>query len=258
MTKKTPKRTPATPTSAKRDGGAQDHRSGPRTAPAFQIIRQFLVKTLAQQKVPTVDIAKKLGISRSFAIKQAVIALRARTPDEKRIQKVAREHEAAIRRAGLAFLMGGEDIVTELAGGERPKLGPLAERRKRKDRQGAAAPRTPRAKSKAGTPPTKAKPKGGAPKKKATPPKPKAKEGAPKAKPTPTSAKRNEGAAKERKRERDRARRAKLKAENLKAPVPAQPLKSDPAPTESPTTGGAEDILDGLGLGATPDPAQPV
>ena len=121
-----------------------DHRSGPRTAPAFQIIRQFLVKTMATQGVPTVDIAKKLGISRSFAIKQAVISLRARTPDEKRIQKVAREHEAAIRRAGLGFLMGAEDIVTELAGGERPKLGPLAERRKRKDRQGAAAPRTPR------------------------------------------------------------------------------------------------------------------
>lgn len=222
-----------------------DHRAGPRTSPAFQILRQFLVRTLASQKVPTVDIAKKLGISRSFAIKQAVISLKARTPDEKRILKLAREHENAIRRAGLIFLTGGEDIVTELAGGERAKLGPLAERRAKRAKAEAKKPATP----------TKAKP---APKKaKTAPPRAAVKEPTPTkpeggakrfAKPTGGAPKKGED--KEKKRERDRARRERLKAANLKAPVPAQPLKTPEA--------SADEVLDGLGLGATPDPAQPI
>ena len=100
-----------------------------RCAPAFHILRQFIIHALAKEGVPTVEIARRLGHVRSFVIKQTTITLKPRTPLERRILKLAEVHGAMLKRAGLLGLTAGVDIETVLAGGERPKLGTLASRR---------------------------------------------------------------------------------------------------------------------------------
>jgi hypothetical protein len=115
-----------------------------RVSPAIQVLRQFVVREMAKKKMPTTEIADRLGVSRSFVIKQAHIRLRAVIPAEKRVLKAAAEFEHSLRRAGVAALMGGTDIITELAGGPRPKLGPLAERRAKSAKSTPRIPRVPK------------------------------------------------------------------------------------------------------------------
>lgn len=119
-----------------------------RTSPALQIVRQFLVRALATNGMSTVKIGESLHLSRSFTIKQAHILLKPRNAAERRILKIANENKAKLQRMGIGGLLGGEDIVTTLAGGERPKLGPLAERRAKVEKAAQKAKPTAKATSK--------------------------------------------------------------------------------------------------------------
>lgn len=125
-----------------------------RTSPALQIVRQFLVRAMATSGVSTVEIANALHLSRSFTIKQAHIVLKPRNAAERRILKIANEHKAKLQRMGVSGLLGGEDVITTLAGGERPKLGPLAERRAKAEKKAAkkAKPATKKAAAKKAAP----------------------------------------------------------------------------------------------------------
>lgn len=100
-----------------------------RISPAFFVLRGLLIHKFAAAGTPTAEIAKALGVNRSYIIRQTTVELKPRTPAERRILKHAAEHQGAITRLGFGGLFRGEDITTILAGGERAKLGPLAERR---------------------------------------------------------------------------------------------------------------------------------
>lgn len=161
-----------TPKNRAKPRGVNEGRSEvERVNPAFYVLRQIAIHAAAKAGVATIAIAKALGIDRSYVIRQRTLMLKPRTPAERRILKLAGEHLPVIRRAGLGGLLGGADIETTLAGGERPKLGPLAERRaKRVEEKGAkkakAAPKAKKAEPKAKAP-AKAAPK--PPAKKVTP-----------------------------------------------------------------------------------------
>lgn len=170
-----------------------------RVSPALQVVRQFVVRALAGAGTPTTEIAKALGLSRSYTIKQATIALKPRTAAEKRILKVAAEHEAKLKRAGVSGLLGGEDITTTLAGGERPKLGPLKARQEKRAKKAPA--------KKVATPKAPAK------RRVKTNSVVEAVKALPKEKPAPTA--------------KARVRKLKPKASDLKAPLPAQKLSQD-------------------------------
>lgn len=119
----------------------------------FFVIRRILVAAMAKAKVPTVEIADKLGVVRSFVIKQRTLKLKPTNPAERKIAKLATSDEFApyFSRSGFKGLLAGEDVETVLAGGERPALGPLAERR-------AKAPKPAKAKAPKGQPGKPAKP----------------------------------------------------------------------------------------------------
>ena len=200
-----------------------------RASPALQIVRQFLVRALASSGEPTVNIAATLGLSRSFTIKQAHIALKPRNAAERRILKVANEHRAKLQRMGISGLLGGEDIVTTLAGGERPKLGPLAERRAKREKAEKKTAKKPTPKKSA---PKKAPTK--APEKKAPKPKdpPKA---APKQK-APPKAKSNAAA------KAAETRAAKKPKEKVPAAAPETKPEGKPAAPD-PVAATIEDLL---------------
>jgi hypothetical protein len=181
-------------------------RASLRVAPAFHLLRQFVVHFMAHDGVPTLEIAEKLGHVRSFVIKQTHIVLKPRNALERRILKLAGEHAAALKRRGFTGLLGAVDIETTLAGGERPKLGPLDERRAKRAKKTPAPKSTPKS----------------APKAKKSP--------APKADAKGAEDKARDAAREKKKRERDRARRARLKAGNLTAPLPAERLAPEPQP----------------------------
>jgi hypothetical protein len=210
-----------------------------RVAPAFYVLRQFAIMAAAAADVSTVDIAKALDVDRSFVIRQTTITLKPRTPAERRILKLAEAHGAALKRRGLGTLLtGGEDIEITLAGGERQKLGPLAERRAAK----AAAAKAPKAKA-----PAKPKP--------TPPPKPSLAAEKPKAS-KPKAAVNNAGAALAKRRE-EKAAKAAAKAAKPKsqAEAPAAPDLFTPE-NETPVEPAA--TLADLGLDDSPDPAQPL
>jgi hypothetical protein len=124
------------------------------------LLRQLVIFAMAAKKVPTTEIAKALNLNRSFVIKQTSLTRRPRNPDESRIVKLAQDHEGYIRRMGFAGLLNTEDMSCVLAGGERPKLGPLATRKAAKAKAPKPAPKAVKAAPKA----VKAAPKAKAPK----------------------------------------------------------------------------------------------
>lgn len=241
---------------------APTHRDGARTQPAFQIIRQVLIHAMAKKDVATLDIAKKLDHSRSFVIKQVKLALKPRTASERRLLKVAAEFESTFKSMGLSGLLRAEDVDTVLAGGERPKLGPLTERR-------AAAKKAPKPAK-----PAKAKtPRPAKPAKAKADPTPAKQAAKPVSSPKGARINRDAVAAGRKAAAEAKAAKApkaakpakasKPSAKRLKAPLPAPRLAeepqsepaSTPAPIEAPATG--DDLLDALGLGA-PSPDAPV
>lgn len=117
-----------------------------RVSPAFYVLRGLAIHFAARAEMPTADIAAALDVNRSYVIRQTTLSLKARTPHERRIAKLAAQFEGQITRAGFKGLLGNEDIDTTLAGGERPKLGPLAERKAAKSNTAkpkAAKPKAP-------------------------------------------------------------------------------------------------------------------
>ena len=112
-----------------------------RISPAFFVLRGLLIHKMAGAGTPTADIAKAFGINRSYVIRQTTVELKPRTPAERRILKHATEHQGSITRLGFGGLFRAEDITTILAGGERAKLGSLAERRAAKKINAKPAPK---------------------------------------------------------------------------------------------------------------------
>lgn len=170
-----------TPTKA---ASPKDKKGQPRTSIALMLLRQLTIHAMAAAKVPTAEIAKAFDLNRSFVIKQATLMRKPRNADERRIVKVAQDYEAAIRRAGFSGLLKtDEDTTVVLAGGERPKLGKLADRQAKRAKAEAKAPKPKApAKLKVKATPT---PKVAKPKVKAEKPAPAAKAPAKVAKPTP-------------------------------------------------------------------------
>lgn len=158
-----------------------------RVSAPFAVVRAAIINVLASQKppMPTQKIAEKLGINRSYVIRLQSLSVKPVTPAEKRIAKAAAELGPALQRLGMGFIFK-DDIVTTLAGGERP---PVKAKSPPKAKPKAAAKSQPKAKPKGAAKPKAAKPKAAAksPPKAATksPPKvkPKAKPKAPKAAP---------------------------------------------------------------------------
>lgn len=208
---------------------AKNESTDRRVSPAFYTLRGAVIHLMAREKdTTTVEIAKRLGVNRSYVIRQTTLALKARTAAERRILKLAQEREGQIKRMGLGGLLGNEDVTTVLPGGERPKLGSLEARRAAK-----AKPATPKAKKESAPKPAPAKPAKVA---KVKAPKP-VKE--PKtAKPAPEPAK----AAKKAK---------KPKARKLSPAVPVEPLAAGTGVT-------AEDILGAPENQNDVDPAMPL
>lgn len=139
-----------------------------RVSPAFDVLRGFLIAIMAKAKVPTSEIADRMGHDRSYIIRRTTLQLAPRTPNEGRILALAKEYESQLRRMGVIGLLGGEDIVATLAGGERPKLGPLEERRAAKAAAAAEKAKAPKSTPKKDAKPAK-EPKASKPAKPAKP-----------------------------------------------------------------------------------------
>lgn len=112
----------------------------------YLLLRAVLVRVLAKRDVPTVKIAELLGVNRSYVIKLATIPMAPRNAQEKKLLSLAQAsaNANAIARLGLIGLTKGVDLVTTLAGGERPKLGTLAERAAKAAAKSARTPRAPK------------------------------------------------------------------------------------------------------------------
>jgi hypothetical protein len=104
---KTPNRVP------KQNGASA--RSKPRVSPVFHVARLVLINAMAKARVPTEEIAAKLGVNRSYVIRQCVMETQPVNASERAIAKLAAEHEGHFRKLGLHGLLG-EGFVTLLAG----------------------------------------------------------------------------------------------------------------------------------------------
>jgi hypothetical protein len=87
-----------------------------RCAPTFYVIRAFCIHFLAEQGMPTEEIAQRLDVNRSFVIKQSTLVMTPRTEQEKRIYDIAKTMSEAFRLANIDGLLFGRDLVTKLAG----------------------------------------------------------------------------------------------------------------------------------------------
>jgi hypothetical protein len=87
-----------------------------RCAPTFYVVRAFCIHFLAEQGTPTEEIAQRLGVNRSFVIKQSTLVMTPRTEQEKRISDIAKTMSESFRLANLDGLLLGRDLVTKLAG----------------------------------------------------------------------------------------------------------------------------------------------
>ncbi len=87
-----------------------------RCAPAFYVVRAFCIHFLAEQGMPTEEIAQRLNVNRSFVIKQSSLVMTPRTEQEKRIFDIAKTMSEAFRLANIDGLLFGRDLVTKLAG----------------------------------------------------------------------------------------------------------------------------------------------
>lgn len=87
-----------------------------RCAPTFYVIRAFCIHFLAEQGMPTEEIARRLNVNRSFVIKQSSLVMTPRTEQEKRIFDIAKTMSGAFSLANLDGLLFGRDLVTKLVG----------------------------------------------------------------------------------------------------------------------------------------------
>jgi len=93
-------------------------RSKPRVSPVFHVARLVLINAMAKARVPTEEIAAKLGVNRSYVIRQCVMNTQPANASERAIAKLASEYEGHFRKLGLHGLLG-EGFTTLLAGDPR-------------------------------------------------------------------------------------------------------------------------------------------
>jgi hypothetical protein len=97
------------------NNGVVSARSKPRVSPVFHVARLVLINAMAKARVPTEEIAAKLGVNRSYVIRQCSMSTVPTNPSERAIAKAAAEHEGHFRKLGLHGLLG-EGFTTVLAG----------------------------------------------------------------------------------------------------------------------------------------------
>jgi hypothetical protein len=93
-----------------------------RCAPTFYVVRAFCIHFLAEQGMPTEEIAQRLGVNRSFVIKQASLVMKPRTAQEKRIFDMAKTMSESFRLANIDGLLFGRDLTTKLVGRTTPAV----------------------------------------------------------------------------------------------------------------------------------------
>ncbi len=188
-----------------------------RVSPPFRLLQMLLIKFLAAEGVTTADIASRLDVNRSYVIRlvEAGLTMVPASPREKTLFDLATDTYAnKVQQMGLKGLLANVDHPIVLAGGERPKLGSLVERRAAQAEAAAAL---------AANPPVPKPPKvakAHAVPKEAKAPEPKA--------PEPKAA--------ESKAPESEAAKAPKKERGTKASAPVAP---EPAPTPTPTPTGA-------------------
>jgi hypothetical protein len=95
-----------------------------RVSAQFAVLRQALIHVMAGEGERTTDIADALGVNRSYVIRLTSFSMKPTNAGERAALKVARAHEAKLRRLGLGYVFG-EGFETTLAGddGKRGKGG---------------------------------------------------------------------------------------------------------------------------------------
>jgi hypothetical protein len=122
-----------------------------RASSAFFLIQSILISMMTKAGTSTADIAAKLEVDRSYVIRLASdgVVMAPTNAREQHLFNLATSEEFArkFQNMGLKGLLVGENTLITLAGGERPKLGPLADRRAAKEAKASAQPSLPEPKA---------------------------------------------------------------------------------------------------------------
>lgn len=102
------------------------HQTGTRVSGLYAAVRIVLMAQMAKKGVPTVEIAEKFGVNRSYVIRLAAngFATEPTSEDEHAILAMAQENENLIRKAGLGMVFGQGVPAFKLAGGPRQAPAP--------------------------------------------------------------------------------------------------------------------------------------